>query len=220
MNDVKRVAIYARVSTTHQDLENQLHDLRRYCEARRWQVVETFTDFGIKGTQKDRQGLRDLMAAVHKRRMDCVLVWRFDRFARSSSHLVNTLDDLRERHIDFASYQEGIDTSTSHGKMVFTIIAAMAEFERELTRERVLATNRRKRDAGERLGRMPIPKNKVEEILALRGTSCRQIAARTGVSKSVVADVLAGKYLKRKKELSVNVIQNVASPLDGSPVAF
>jgi DNA invertase Pin-like site-specific DNA recombinase len=191
MTEHKRVAIYARVSTADQNAESQLHDLRKYCEARRWTVVKEFRDDGVSGASEDRPALRELMDEVRKRRVDCVLVWRFDRFARSSSHLVRTLDEMRARDIDFASYQEGVDTATAHGKMVFTIIAAMAEFERELLRERVRARNRLKRARGERLGRLPIPQSKVAEILSLRGASVRAIAARVGVSKSVVHRTLA-----------------------------
>jgi DNA invertase Pin-like site-specific DNA recombinase len=150
------------------------------------------------------------MELVRKQRVDVVLVWRFDRFARSLTHLVNALEEFNKRSVGFVSYQEGVDTSTAQGKMVFGIMASLAEFERALIIERINAGLRRARSKGQRFGRPGIPESKVAEILTLRGTaSVRAIAARTGICKSVV-----------QKVLSVKPIQNVASAIDETPVAF
>ncbi len=209
MQGGKRVAIYARVSTTDQTTENQLLDLRQYCSHRGWNVVQEFKDDGFSGAQKDRPALNQLMAFVRARHCDRVLVWRFDRFARSSTHLVNALEYFRERNIDFASFQEGVDTGTTQGKMFYTIIAAIAEFERQLIIERIHSGLRRARSQGKRLGRPGLSKSQVNAILALRGKgSIRSIAARVGVGHSVV-----------HKVLSIKPIQIVASPIDETPVA-
>lgn len=210
MTEQKRVAIYARVSTTDQTPENQLLDLRAECAHRGWKVFKEFVDHGISGAKEERPALRELMEAVRKRKVDVVFVWRFDRFARSLTHLVSALEYFRERHIDFTSYSEGIDTATSHGKLVFSIFAAIAEFERALLIERIHSGLRRSRADGKRSGRPPISKDKVAEILALEGNaSIREIAARTGISKSVV-----------HKVLSLNGVENVALPIDEPPVTF
>jgi DNA invertase Pin-like site-specific DNA recombinase len=206
----KRVALYARVSTSDQTTENQLLDLRRYCSARGWQIAGPFVDSGISGAKKDRPALGQLMEAVRKRQVDGVLVWRFDRFARSSAHLVAALEEFRKRGVGFASCQEGIDTETPQGEFFFTIIAAMAQFERAIIIERINAGLRRARASGKRLGKPRLPRETVDAILSLRGAgSARYIAARVGVGKSVVAEVLSGKHT-----------QNVASTTDETPVAF
>ena len=206
----KRVAIYARVSTADQTTENQMLDLRRYCASSGWEVVEVFTDAGISGAKEIRPALQRLMEAVHKRRVDRVLVWRFDRFARSVSHLVSTLAELRKRGVSFTSYMDKVETDTPQGEFFFHIMAALAQFERDLIRERIHSGLRRARSQGKHLGRPGLPAAKRSEIIGLRGTaSIRQIAARVGVGRSVV-----------HKVLSVKPVENVASPIDDMPVAF
>jgi DNA invertase Pin-like site-specific DNA recombinase len=227
MPEQKRVAIYARVSTDRQTNENQMLDLRRFCSMRGWSVVQEFVDDGISGSKKNRPKLDQLMAFVRNGRCDCVLVWRYDRFARSGSHLVNTLEAWRECGVDFASYHEGIDTTTAQGKFFFMVVAGFAEFERSLIIDRINSGLRRARSCkgcGQQqsecrcqeyvpskiLGRPGVSKSKIAEIIALRGSaSIRAIAARTGISKSVV-----------QKVLSLKPSENVASAIDGTPVAF
>ncbi len=209
MTEGKRVAIYARVSTADQTAENQLLDLRRHCAVNGWTVVEEFVDTGVSGAQADREHLGRLMEAVRRGRVDRVLVWRFDRFARSMPHLVAALEEFRRGGVEFTSRCEGIDTGTPHGKMVYHFLAAIAEFERELIIERIHSGLRRARSEGKRLGRCPIPESKAAEVLALRGTgSVRAIAARVGLSKSLV-----------QRLLSTKPIMNVAQVVDGSRVA-
>lgn len=210
MENTKKVALYARVSTSDQTAENQLLDLRRYCAVHGWTITREFVDIGISGAKKDRPALNELMGLVRRQEIQHVLVWRFDRFARSMSHLVSALEEFNERNIGFASIQEGIDTATAAGKMVFGVIAALAEFERQLIIERINAGLRRARSEGKKLGHPPLPEFKAEEIRALRGKfSIRQIAARLGVGKSVV-----------QKVLSVRPNQIVASAIDETRVAF
>jgi DNA invertase Pin-like site-specific DNA recombinase len=131
-----RVVLYVRVSTLDQDPASQLHDLRRYAEHRGGTLAEEFIDHGISGTKDSRPALNRLMAAARQRRLDAVLVWRFDRFARSTSHLIRALDEFRSLGVAFCSFSEALDTSAPTGKVMLTVIAAMAEFERALIQER------------------------------------------------------------------------------------
>src|SRR5258708_12649546 len=135
----KRVALYARVSTLNhgQDPEVQLRELRAYCERRGCEIADTFIDKGINGSRERRPALDKLMAACRKRLVDSVVVYRYDRFARSLRQLVNALEEFRALGIDFISLHEGVDTSTPNGRLVFGIFATIAEFERELIRARV-----------------------------------------------------------------------------------
>ena len=136
---MKRIAIYARVSTTDQSTESQLLDLRRYTRERGWTIFKEYVDEGISGTKDSRPALNELMNDAKKRRFDVVLVWRFDRFARSTKHLILALEEFKNLGIDFVSYQENIDTSSPLGSAIFTIISAVAQLERDIIAERVKA---------------------------------------------------------------------------------
>lgn len=179
-----RVGIYARVSTKDQTAENQLIQLRDFAAARGWRVVEEFTDVGCSGSKDSRPALNRLMDAARKRRIDVVLVWKFDRLARSTKHLVTAMEEFRELGIAFVAQQDAVDTTTAAGKMVFVIIAAMAEFERSLIRERIFAGLHRARAQGKKLGR---PRVEVDgdQVRRLRqeGFSLREIARRMAISK-------------------------------------
>ncbi len=187
-NSTPRVALYARVSTTDQSTESQLLDLRRYVRERGWNTFKEYVDEGISGTKDSRPALNELMNDAKKRRFDVVLVWRFDRFARSTKHLILALEEFKNLGIDFVSYQENIDTSSPLGSAIFTIISAVAQLERDIIAERVKAGLRRAKENGKKLGR---PSKKVDryEIRRLRseGRSLRQIAAKLNVSKNTVA---------------------------------
>ena len=184
----QRVAIYARVSTLDQSTDSQLLDLRRYVSDRGWQLHQEYCDNGVSGTKEARPALNDLMADARKRRFDVVLVWRFDRFARSTKHLILALEEFKGLGIDFVSYQENIDTSSPLGGAIFTIISAVAQLERDITAERVRAGLRRARESGKQLGRprVAVDVEKVREMRA-EGMSFRAIARLLGVSKSTVA---------------------------------
>ncbi len=148
-----RVALYARVSTTDQSTDSQLLDLRRYVSERGWDSFREYVDEGISGTKDSRPALNALMNDARKRKFDVVLVWRFDRFARSTKHLILALEEFRNLGIDFVSYQENIDTSSPLGSAIFTIISAVAQLERDIIAERVKAGLRRAVGAGKQLGR-------------------------------------------------------------------
>ncbi len=152
-NSTPRVALYARVSTTDQSTDSQLLDLRRYTQERNWHVFREYCDNGISGTKDSRPALNDLMNDAKKRRFDVVLVWRFDRFARSTKHLILALEEFRNLGVDFVSYQENIDTSSPLGSAIFTMISAVAQLERDIFAERVKAGLRRAREKGKQLGR-------------------------------------------------------------------
>ncbi len=187
-NSTPRIGIYARVSTSDQSTDSQLLDLRRYVSDRGWQIYREYCDNGISGTKESRPALNQLMDDAKKRRFDTVLVWRFDRFARSTKHLILALEEFKNLGIDFVSYQENIDTSSPLGGAIFTIIGAVAQLERDIIAERVKAGLRRAVENGKRLGR---PKAGIdeEEVVRLRekGLSFREIARRLNLSKSTVA---------------------------------
>ena len=146
-----RAAIYARVSTTDQTCENQLLELRRYCEARGWTSTE-YVDAGISGAKDKRPALDALLKDARRRRFDGLVCWRLDRLGRNLRHLVTMLEDLQHVGVAFVSLGEGIDCTTPAGKLQLHILAALAEFERERIRERVLAGLQRARSQGKRLG--------------------------------------------------------------------
>ncbi|MFA5975174.1 MAG: recombinase family protein [Elusimicrobiota bacterium] len=187
----KRVGIYCRVSTKDQTAENQLLDLRKYCQARGWNVVAECVDAGISGAKDDRPQLKVISGFARKREIDVLLVWRFDRFARSLPHLVNTLEELRSLGVAFVSLQEGIDTLTPQGRLVFGVIASLAEFERELIRDRIFAGLRRAKAQG----KTPGPRRNHVDIGRLRreatkGLGLRSLATTFGVSKDTISRLL------------------------------
>lgn len=191
-----RVAIYARVSTTNhgQDVTLQTRELRQFAEARGWSVIGTYTDDGVSGAKDSRPELNRLMADAHKRCFDVVAVWRFDRFARSVSHLLRALETFSALGIAFVSLNEQMDTTTPTGKMVFTVLGAVAELERSLIAERVRAGLRNARAKGKRLGR---PRLRLDatgiERLRVQGRTIREIAEALGVSRSLVHKTLANQ---------------------------
>jgi len=147
--------LYARISTLNhgQDVGLQVRELREYALLRGWQIAGEYVDKGISGSVESRPELNRLMADGRKRRFDVVACWRFDRFARSTKHLLLALEEFRSLGIQFLSYQENIDTTSPLGQAVFTIVAAVATLERDLIRERVRAGIRNARAKGKRLGR-------------------------------------------------------------------
>jgi DNA invertase Pin-like site-specific DNA recombinase len=184
-----KVALYARCSTNngHQDPEMQLRELREYCERRGWQVTGEYVDVGVSGAKEKRPELDRLMTDAHRRKFDVVVVWKFDRFARSVSHLLRALENFVALGIEFVSLSEQMDTSTPTGKMVFTVLGAVAELERSLIVERVKAGLRNARAKGKRFGR-PSLTVKPSEVAALRaqGLSMRACATSLGISVGAV----------------------------------
>ena len=192
--ETKRVALYARVSTLNgQNPEVQLRELRAYCERRGFEITGEYTDNGVSGSREKRPALDKLMIACRKRLVDAVVVYRYDRFARSLRQLVNALEDFRALGIDFVSLHEGVDTSTPNGRLVFGIFASIAEFERELIRDRVRSGLAAAKAKGKVLGRPRVVAN-MEKIASLRasGASWRAISRQTGVSARTIRRLLSG----------------------------
>ena len=149
-----RAAIYARVSTktASQNPDMQLRELHEYCKRRGWDVAGEYVDTGVSGAREPRPELDRLFADCRRRRVDAVVVYRYDRFARSLRQLVNALEEFRALGIEFVSLHEAVDTSTANGRLVFGIFASIAEFERELIRERVRSGLGAARARGRRWG--------------------------------------------------------------------
>lgn len=183
MKKQKRVAIYTRVSTQDQSTKAQENELREYASHRGWIVTQHYSDT-ISGAKESRPGLDQLMADCRKRKVDLVLVWKFDRFARSVPHLLRALETFDELGVEFVSLSEQIDTSTAAGRMIFTVLGAVAALERSLIAERVRLGIENARREGKQLGRPPIRKLTAQEIKQVRADratrrfSLRQLAAK------------------------------------------
>jgi DNA invertase Pin-like site-specific DNA recombinase len=209
-----RVALYARISTLNhgQDVGLQLAELREYALARGWHVTDEYADQGIRGCVESRPELNRLMADARKRRFDVVACWRFDRFARSTKHLLLALDEFRSLGIQFLSHQENIDTTSPLGQAVFTIVAAVATLERDLIRDRVRAGLRNARSKGKRLGRPRVVVN-ATKIASLRasGVSWRAIAHKLGVGEGTVRRACAKNPPAASPETACDRVSPAAS---------
>jgi DNA invertase Pin-like site-specific DNA recombinase len=187
---MKRAALYLRVSTLDQHPETQLLDLRGLAAQRGMEIVEEYTD-RMSGARARRPGLDQLMADARRGKFDVVLVWAFDRLARSVRHFLEVLDELNHLNIEFVSFRENIDTGGPLGRAMVIIVGAIAELERNLIIERVRAGMRRARLEGRRLGRPPL---NVDRDALLRdrgrGQSLKQIAKLHGISKASVIRLL------------------------------
>jgi DNA invertase Pin-like site-specific DNA recombinase len=196
-----RAAIYARVSTLDkgQDPETQLMALREYAERRGFQIMGEYVDYA-SGAREDRPRYRALLEAARKRRLDVVLVWRYDRFARSTHALVNALKEFHHLGVDFISYQENVDTTTHQGELIFTIMASLAQFESALISDRVKAGMARARAQGKRISRAPIPKTLQSRIAVLHAqdVSISQISKQLGIGYGT-----AWNYVQRLKKTGV-----------------
>jgi DNA invertase Pin-like site-specific DNA recombinase len=189
----RRLAIYCRVSTGEQTVEPQLLALRQYAEARGFETVKEYADNGISGTKDRRPGLDQLLADARRRRFDAVAVVKLDRLARSVRHLVVLTGELEALGVDLVVLDQGLDTSTPSGRLLFHVLGAIAEFERDLIVERTKAGLEVARKKGKRFGRPPVTdRRQRERILRLRtkGHSLRSIVELTGVSKTTVLRVL------------------------------
>jgi len=189
MSAPTRVAIYGRISTSNhgQDIDLQTRELREYCDRRGWHIAGEYLDEGISGAKDSRPSLNRLMADAHKRRFDAVVVWKFDRFARSVSHLLRALETFQSLGVAFVSLSEQIDTTTPTGRMIFTVLGAVAELERSLITERVRAGIRNARAKGKRLGRPRVTVDTARiALLRAQGLSWPKIAAAMGLSVGTV----------------------------------
>lgn len=174
--------LYARVSTKLQSPEMQLEQLRAYAAQRGWPIQQEYVDIGQSGSKESRPELNKMMDQARKGKVQRVLVWKFDRFARSVKHLVTTLEEFDTRGIAFVSYSENLDTSTPMGKAMFAVIAAMAQLERDLIRERVTAGVRRAHARRGTWGRTRMAIQQVPDGLSLRDAAAHLAASGIKVS--------------------------------------
>jgi DNA invertase Pin-like site-specific DNA recombinase len=189
-----RVAIYARVSTGEQSPEAQLRELRAYAAHRGFQITREYVDL-VSGDSRRRRRAPEfeaLMADARRRRFDCVLVWKYDRFARTLSVLIGALQEFRDLGVDFISHTQSIDTTTPMGRLFFHVIGSFAEFEHAMIVERVKAGLANARAKGQRLGRPVKDPSAAERVATMRdrGMSLRAIAEAEGLSASGVRKML------------------------------
>lgn len=178
-----RIVLYARVSTLNgQNPEMQLAELREYAQRRGWTIAGEYVDIGVSGSKESRPELNKMLAAAHARAFDGVLVWKLDRLGRSLKHLVTTIEDLSAYGVAFISLRDNLDLSTPSGRLMMHIIGAMAEFERELIRERVTAGIHAARQRGSRIGRPRVYVSS-DKVRALRdaGRPWREISRKLGI---------------------------------------
>ncbi|HTS18027.1 MAG TPA: recombinase family protein [Verrucomicrobiae bacterium] len=183
----KQAALYLRVSKAGQKTQNQALELRRVCERQGWRISKVYEDAGISGATRERPALDQMLADASERKFDVVLVWKIDRLARSTSHLVDILMRLKTAEVGFCSATEAIDTTSPQGRMLLTFLGAIAEFERELISERIKAGLSRTRSNGTRLGR---PRVGFDLARALRlrdsGLGYKQVARQLNVPRTTL----------------------------------
>lgn len=205
-----RTAIYLRVSTKHQDTDNQRKVLEEVANRAGWEVVEVFEDEGISGAKgrADRPGLDRLLKAVTRREIDKVLVWSVDRLGRSLKDLISTLDEILNSGAELYLHVQAVDTSTPAGKAMFQMLGIFAEFERGIIQERVRAGLSKARSKGVKLGRKRTAPIVAEQIrrLSETGLSQAKIAKKMGVSQPTVSNILRNQSVN---EIPVNSMQPV-----------
>ena len=188
-------AIYVRVSTSDQKIDLQLDSLKEFAQRFQLEITHEYIEFGISGKQKQRPQLTALMKAARNRAFNNLLVWKFDRFARSTSHLLNALEEFNHLNIRFISVRDQIDTESPMGKAMFVLIGAMAELEGDLIRERVKEGMRVAKAKGIHVGRPGTPQylvKKIEELALETDLSINQIRKRINeeVSRAVVGKIV------------------------------
>ncbi len=198
----QRAAIYVRVSTGSQTVENQLRELRQIADRHGWEIVAEFSDKGISGAKgrDQRPGLDKLLQAVARREIDMVLAWSVDRLGRSLEDLLSFLAELHAKGVDLYLHQQGLDTSTPAGKALFQMMGVFAEFERAIIRERVRSGLERAKAQGKVLGRRrnDDPKRLATvQRLRRKGVGIGKIARTLGIGASYVQRVVAETEAKR-----------------------
>jgi len=184
----KTVAIYARVSSGHQKADMQVRELQSFVKRSGWKLYKEFVDEGYSGKDTKRPEYIRMMEDAQRRRFNVLLVWKLDRLSRSTKDLLNTVEELDALGVDFISYENQIDTTTPSGKLFFTIVAAFAQFEREIIRERVIAGLENAKRNGKVLGRPRLHDSVIGKAKDLRskGMSFRQIGRELSVDESSI----------------------------------
>ena len=192
---VRKVAIYSRVSTLDQTIDNQLLELRDHCSKMGWEIVKEYADEGLSGTllRDKRPALNSLIKDAYRKKFDSVVCWDISRIGRSMKELVLFLSDMKDRDIGICSVRQGFDTSTTMGEMMFQFVGILSSWEREMIRERTIAGLERAKSEGKTLGRRKVINDKItSQIIELRNAkkSIRAIASEVGVSRGTVFNVL------------------------------
>jgi len=199
MTTSNRAAIYIRVSTAGQNTDLQKDGLVAYAQRAKLNIEQEYVDIAVSGRKEGRPALRQLMKAARNREFDCVVVWKFDRFARSVSHLLKALEEFNHLDIRFISVQDQIDTDSPMGKAMFTIIGAMAELESSLISERVKAGMAAAKSRGKKIGRPQTPPYlvaQIEELAANTDLSINKIRAKI---KEKASRAVVGQIVKRAR---------------------
>ena len=191
----RKVAIYTRVSTLDQTIENQLIELRDHCSKMGWEIVKEYADKGLSGTlsRDKRPALNSLIKDAYRKKFDAVVCWDISRIGRSMKELVLFLSDMKDRNIGIVSVRQGFDTSTSMGEIMFQFVGILSSWEREMIRERTLAGLDRAKREGKTLGRKKVINDEITtKIIELRNAkkSIRAIASEVGVSVGTVSNTL------------------------------
>ena len=191
----RKVAIYTRVSTLDQTIDNQLIELRDHCSRMGWEIVKEYADEGLSGTlsRDKRPALNSLIKDAYRKRFDSVVCWDISRIGRSMKDLILFLSDMKDRGIGICSVRQGFDTSTSMGEIMFQFVGILSSWEREMIRERTLAGLERARREGKTLGRRKVTNDRMTAtIIELRNDkkSIRDIASEVGVSRGTVNNIL------------------------------
>ena len=200
MKKQKRTAIYMRVSTKSQKPDLQKDGLEAYAARAGMNITAEYLDAAVSGRKQGRPQLKELMKAAQNHEFDCVLVWKFDRFARSVSHLLSALEEFNHLGIRFISVCDQVDSNSPMGKAMFTIIGAMAELESSLISERVKAGMAAAKARGKKLGRRKTPKNWVKQISTLAGTTNLSINQIREKINDKVSRAVVGQIVKRVRD--------------------
>jgi DNA invertase Pin-like site-specific DNA recombinase len=192
---VRRVAIYTRVSTLDQTIDNQLIELREHCSKMGWEIVKEYADEGLSGTlsREKRPALNSLIKDAYRKKFDSVVCWDISRLGRSMKELILFLSDMKDKGVGICSVRQGFDTSTSMGEIMFQFVGILSSWEREMIRERTLAGLERARREGMTLGRRKVTNDTMTaKIIELRSAkkSIRAIASEVGVSIGTVSKTL------------------------------
>ena len=191
----KKVALYCRVSTLDQTIDNQLIELRDHCSKMGWEIVKEYADEGLSGTlsRDKRPALNSLIKDAYRKRFDSVVCWDISRIGRSMKELILFLSDMKDRGIGICSVRQGFDTSTSMGEIMFQFVGILSSWEREMIRERTLAGLDRAKREGKTLGRRKVTNDMMTaKIIELRTAkkTIREIASEVGVSRGTVSNIL------------------------------
>ena len=200
-----KTALYMRVSTGHQKSDLQLDSLRAYAARAGLEIVGEYIDLAASGRKENRPQLQALMRAARHHEYACILVWKFDRFARSVSHLIKALEEFHHLGIRFISVQDQVDTNSPMGKAMFTIIAAMAELESSLISERVKAGMKAAQARGKRVGRPATSVRLVRQIEDLAVTTDLRVRKIQEALQGKVSRAVVGEIVKRMRNPSIPV---------------